>query len=163
MAHLVLLKHYGVKSNLKRTRKNEKFIGVKGRRFPKKTPQEDFSVRWSGELFAPKTGNYKFHLLSDDGARLAISNNITADNWKLGPRSFVFADIHMDTGWHPILIEYFQATGEKHFLLHWCPPGDHHESIPPKFLRPSKPLENWEPPRPFCFFEKNGSGLQSSQ
>lgn len=45
-----------------------------GERSPSaEVPQNEFSVRWSGELEAPATGDYTFATLTDDGMRLWVA------------------------------------------------------------------------------------------
>lgn len=50
------------------------------------SPKEDFkkdqfSVRWTGKIKAPKTGNYTIETTSDDGVRLYINNKLMLENW----------------------------------------------------------------------------------
>lgn len=40
-----------------------------------------FSVEWRGKLKAPKTGEYKFHVMHNDGIRLSINGEILIDKW----------------------------------------------------------------------------------
>ena len=42
---------------------------------------EEFSVRWTGQVTAPATGTYTFHVITDDGVRLYVDNQLLIDRW----------------------------------------------------------------------------------
>lgn len=42
-----------------------------------------FSVRWTGKLYAPRTGTYTFIFVADDGVRLWVNNKLLIDRWYL--------------------------------------------------------------------------------
>ena len=42
---------------------------------------DEFSIRWSGYITAPTSGNYEFNLSSDDYSRLYINNRLVIDSW----------------------------------------------------------------------------------
>lgn len=44
---------------------------------------EYFSVRWTGKLYAPKTGTYNFLFMADDAVRLWVNNKLIIDKWHL--------------------------------------------------------------------------------
>src|SRR5690606_3315908 len=46
---------------------------------------DTFSVRWTGQLVAPETGQYTFHLTADDGVRLWIDGQLIIDHWQDSP------------------------------------------------------------------------------
>ncbi len=45
-------------------------------------PSSPLSVRWSGKLRAPVTGEYTFNFSHDDGARLSIDGEMLIDRWR---------------------------------------------------------------------------------
>jgi outer membrane protein OmpA-like peptidoglycan-associated protein len=48
-----------------------------------------FSVRWTGQFYAPKTGTYQFMFVADDGVRLWVNDKLLIDQWHLNrPTSF---------------------------------------------------------------------------
>ena len=98
-------------------------------------PRNQFSVRWTGMLQAPYTGDYTIGVLrpecddctGTDSAllyfddRLVIDNN-TATAW---PRQTQRAQVHLDAGsTHNLRIEYRQNQGRKGIELVWIPPAD---------------------------------------
>ena len=42
---------------------------------------DNFSVRWTGQVQAPVTGNYTFTTMADDGVRLWVNGQLLIDNW----------------------------------------------------------------------------------
>ncbi len=44
-------------------------------------PTTGYSVRWTGYVQAPTTGNYVFQTNSDDGVRLYVNGNLVINNW----------------------------------------------------------------------------------
>jgi len=42
-----------------------------------------FSVRWTGQFYAPKTGTYRFIFVADDGVRLWVNDQLLIDQWRL--------------------------------------------------------------------------------
>jgi hypothetical protein len=48
-----------------------------------------FSVRWTGQFYAPKTGIYQFSFVADDGVRLWVDDKLLINEWRLNrPTSF---------------------------------------------------------------------------
>lgn len=54
-----------------------------------------FSVRWTGKLYAPKTGNYTFTFIADDGVRLWVNNVLVIDEWRLNKATAFSGNIHL--------------------------------------------------------------------
>ncbi|HEX7574032.1 MAG TPA: glycoside hydrolase family 3 C-terminal domain-containing protein [Bacteroidota bacterium] len=44
-------------------------------------PQDHFSVRWTGSIVPPETGDFEISIRSDDGSRLYINGELFIDNW----------------------------------------------------------------------------------
>ena len=44
-------------------------------------PQDHFSVRWTGSIIPPETGDFELSIRSDDGSRLYINGELFIDNW----------------------------------------------------------------------------------
>lgn len=49
--------------------------------WPGKVRPERFSIIWTGRIVPPRTGEYTFHLQSDDGARLWIDGQLVLDQF----------------------------------------------------------------------------------
>lgn len=85
-----------------------------------------FSARWTRTLsLAP--GNYRFHLTTDDGARLWVNNHLLIDVWREQGTTTYTGEIFIP-GNVPVRLEYFEARGEARMRLTWekldhSPPG----------------------------------------
>ena len=53
----------------------------------------NFSVRWSGRLLAPKSGEYKFYLLGGEPSRLFINNQLLSDPLSVAPQQIMQATL----------------------------------------------------------------------
>ncbi len=86
---------------------------------------ENFSVRWTGQVAAPATGNFVFVTQSDDGVRLWLGNQLLIDNFTPHPvtedRS---AAIALTSGQsYNLRLEYFDLTANAVIRLMWIRPG----------------------------------------
>ena len=75
-------------------------------------PVNEFSVRWTGFLVAPESGDYEVVLTTDDGSRLWLNDRLVADDWtEHAPRSQK-AVVRLTNGQRlPLKIEYFERSG----------------------------------------------------
>lgn len=85
----------------------------------------DYSVRWTGTVTPPETGDYTFATRSDDGVRLWIDGQPTIDNWtEHGPKLDKGNPIHMEAGRaYAIKLEYFHGGGAAGITLSWETPS----------------------------------------
>jgi beta-glucosidase len=72
---------------------------------------DNYSVRWSGDVSAPLAGAYDFLTNTDDGVRVFVDGKIAIDDWKEHPTTTNKATLHLETGRHAVVVEYFQGTG----------------------------------------------------
>ncbi|MBN1136828.1 MAG: hypothetical protein JXM73_09590 [Anaerolineae bacterium] len=72
-------------------------------------PADNFSARWTQSRWF-QSGNYRFHLTVDDGARVWVDERRLIRAWEDGPVDDKTADIYLDEGLHTIKVEYFEAT-----------------------------------------------------
>jgi len=91
-----------------------------------------FSVRWVGEIEAPRSGRYQFSTRSDDGVRLWIDNQLVIDNWTLhAARRDTSAPIELVAGRrYDIRMEFFEYAGHAVAQLEWQGPGIARQIIP---------------------------------
>ncbi|HSJ59565.1 MAG TPA: PA14 domain-containing protein [Anaerolineae bacterium] len=88
-------------------------------------PAENWSARWSRQ-WTFDTGNYRFQLLVDDGARLWVNNNLLIDAWEDGaPREFA-ANLYL-SGQASIRLEYYNRFGQGRVRLNWVPVTEYPE------------------------------------
>lgn len=84
-------------------------------------PTDNFSVRWTGKLIAPKTmDSCTLTLTSDDGARLYIDGKLVINSWVERGSTTDEYKMSIEAGKeYDIKIEYFQAFGGASAKLGW--------------------------------------------
>jgi outer membrane protein OmpA-like peptidoglycan-associated protein len=84
---------------------------------------EYFSIRWTGKIYAPASGKYTFHVLSDDGIRLWINNTKIIDEWRPQEASSFSGDIVLDSAHlYDFKMEYYNTIIYAVLKLEWeCP------------------------------------------
>lgn len=86
-------------------------------------PTEHFSVRWTGFLEAPVTGQYTLHLTVDDGVRLWLGNKLLFESWKDQGYTRGQANVRLVAGQrYALRVEYYQNTLDSRLLLAWQRP-----------------------------------------
>ncbi len=96
---------------------------------------DNYSVRWTGKLLPPVTGNYVFQFSSDDGARMWIGDQLVVDKW--GPRSEEYKSdpVALEAGkMVDIKVEYQELTGGARCQLSWVGPDKRRAIIPKEVL-----------------------------
>jgi cytochrome c553 len=105
---------------------------------------EEYSVRWSGGLFVPETGDYEIILETRNGARLWLNNDATplVDGWvRSGDHVVLKETIPLLGGRvYPLRVEIFKEKRERVVaaLLKWKVPHLAEEVVPERLLRPGK-------------------------
>ncbi|HEX6046839.1 MAG TPA: glycoside hydrolase family 3 C-terminal domain-containing protein [Pyrinomonadaceae bacterium] len=83
----------------------------------------NFSVRWTGKLTPPESGNYTLGFTADDGARLYIDGKLLVDAWESNPTKTVTKEIALEAGRsYDLRMEYFQYQRENIAKLVWSYP-----------------------------------------
>ena len=86
-------------------------------------PKAPMSVRWTGELVAPVTGDYTFNFRTDDGCRLWIDGKLLLDDWTTHPQRDCLATVRLEAGQHyQLQAEYYDEGGECIARLLWSIP-----------------------------------------
>ena len=82
--------------------------------------KDHFSVRWTGKLVAPTTGDYTITMTSDDGARLYINGTKVVDDWNVHASKVDEVKFHLEAGVAvPFTMEYYQEGGDAVAKLGW--------------------------------------------
>lgn len=84
-----------------------------------------FSVRWTGQMLAPETGNYRFYSNSDDGFRVWVNNTLVEDFWTdHGPTDSTSQQIALTAGvQYSIVVEFYENGGDAVSRLRWRLPS----------------------------------------
>ena len=87
---------------------------------PDNMPDENYSIRWTGQLIPQESAEYILALTSDDGSRLWVNGELLIDNWgkhAMFTKTGVVTlkkdeplDIHID---------YYEATGQAGLEFGW--------------------------------------------
>ncbi|MFI5092380.1 MAG: glycoside hydrolase family 3 C-terminal domain-containing protein [Candidatus Acidiferrum sp.] len=87
---------------------------------------KNYSVRWTGFLSVPESGDYLVGFTGQDGYRLWLDGNLLVEDWTLHhPASTLTKKVHLEKG-HPssLKIEYFQDVRSSESRLIWSLPDD---------------------------------------
>ena len=93
-------------------------------------PAEFFSVRWSGVLLPPVTGDYRLGASTDGGYRLYFDDKLLIDDWAPHGERALTTLVHLQAGHaYPIKLEYFHMSWESAVRLLWLPPNLQQEAV----------------------------------
>lgn len=82
---------------------------------------KNFSVRWTGKISAPETGEYAIAFTADDGFRVYIDGKILLESWLDQSFTTKTQKIKLNNGEkHDLKIEYYQGEGGAGAKLHWA-------------------------------------------
>ena len=105
--------------------------------------EDQFSVRWEGQIKAPTSGTYTFYTYTDDGVRLWIDDQLLIDRWiDQGPTEWANS-LEMNAGEKVAFkMEYYENGGSARARLYWSGPGINTSIIPSEnlFIPHSSPL-----------------------
>ena len=81
----------------------------------------NFSVRWTGVLVPPTTGDYLIGFTGEDGYRVWLDGKLVAEDWtQHRPATTVTNQVHLEAGrTYSLKIEYFQLIRESEARLIW--------------------------------------------
>lgn len=74
-------------------------------------PEDSYAIRFSGFLKIDKQGLYRITVTSDDGTRLWVGGSNLIDHDGVHPPMAASQLVRMKAGMHPIVLEYFQSSG----------------------------------------------------
>jgi beta-glucosidase len=92
------------------------------------TPDEkidvsNFSVRWSGYLEVPETGEYTIGIKSDEGIRAILGGIRIIDEWTNSGTATFTTKVHLDANrLYPLIIEYKHYGSTANVKLGWLMP-----------------------------------------
>jgi hypothetical protein len=92
---------------------------------------DNFSVRWTGLLLAPKSETFTITTGSDDGVRVWIGGQLLIDNWTDHGWTWDSANVMLTAGQrYDIRVEYYERTGGSVAKLYWNSPSTSYAPIP---------------------------------
>ena len=79
-----------------------------------------YSIKWSGILTAPTTGNFNIGLDGNDGYRLFLNDELIVDNWTKQSYNTYLKTYHFQQGKkYKLRVEFFEPNGNAHIKLVW--------------------------------------------
>lgn len=86
-------------------------------------PESYYSIRWTGKLLAPATGQYRFYAKVDDGIRIWVGNKKIMDSWQLNDSKNFVTSIGLEAGhYYDLRVDYFNDMLEGEIKLYWQRP-----------------------------------------
>ncbi|GAB3895752.1 PA14 domain-containing protein [Spirosoma agri] len=86
-------------------------------------PRSYYSIRWTGKIMAPVTGQYGFFAKVDDGIRVWVGNKKVMDSWQLNDSKNYSGTILLEAGrYYDLRVDYFNAMLGGELELHWKRP-----------------------------------------
>ncbi len=85
----------------------------------------DYSIRWTGKLKSPESGNYRFRAHVDDGIRVRVGGKMVINAWGLNDSQPFTGSINLEAGrTYDLVVEYFNGPNEGEIQLYWQLPSE---------------------------------------
>ena len=96
-----------------------------------KMPDKNWSVRWTGTILAPQSGDYTFSVDGDNAIKVILGGKTIID--KTQPERAVATGTAtlMSGAATPIEVDYIHATGRSSLHLDWSGPGVERQALTP--------------------------------
>jgi len=98
---------------------------------------DNWSIRWSGRVIAPRAGAYAFCVISNDATRLWIDGKLRATTPRGTRESIGKAELELEAGSHEIVLDFRDLAGGAMVRLDWEGPGIERQVVPEEALRAS--------------------------
>ena len=88
-------------------------------------PGDAFSVRWSGVIVPPVSGEYELVVTANDGARLTVDGRVVIDAWSdAGVARAARGRVTLEAGReHAVTLDYYEGERDAEVRLGWKLPG----------------------------------------
>ncbi|MBD2699205.1 OmpA family protein [Spirosoma sp. BT702] len=101
-------------------------------------PRSEYSVRWTGKLLAPVSGEYRFYAHVNDGIRVWIGNKLVIESWRLNSNKNYTGSITLEEGrYYDLRVDYFNDIEWGNIRLYWQRP-DTKRSFWDRFSNPDE-------------------------
>jgi beta-glucosidase len=86
---------------------------------------DDFSIRWTGKLLPPVSGEYEFTVTGNDGVRLLVDGKKVLEEWSdTSVARATSGKVVLEAGRsYDLTLEYFEAIRDAEIRLGWRLPG----------------------------------------
>ena len=96
---------------------------------PQKKQDDQFALRFTGNLMVTEPGTYTFYISSDDGSRIYLNDKLLIDNDGLHGMLGKHADVDLTAGLHKLVVTYFDNGGGDGLNVAWKGPGFKKQAI----------------------------------
>jgi hypothetical protein len=80
---------------------------------------DNYSVRWTRNVYFSNTAMYRFTVTADDGVRLYVDGQLKIDRWyDQGPTTYT-VDTQLNAGTHNVVLAYYENGGGAVAKLSW--------------------------------------------
>jgi len=87
-------------------------------------PENHFSVRWTGYLQVPQSGNYNLNIISDDGCRFFVDGQQVVNDWTNHSAEGHAYKIALEANKkYKVRIEYYDNIGNAECVFSWSKTG----------------------------------------
>jgi hypothetical protein len=104
-------------------------------KFPIEELAGAFGCSYTGYIYIPVEGVYKFTLLSNDGSVLYLNNKMIVDNDGAHTSETSSGQEALEKGYHSFQLDYFQAGGGKALKAFIEGPGMEYQEIPERLFK----------------------------
>ncbi|AUD03362.1 OmpA family protein [Spirosoma pollinicola] len=88
-------------------------------------PESYYSIRWTGKLLAPVSGQYRFYAKVDDGIRVWVGNKLVMNSWQLNDSENYGGNVILEAGkFYDFRVDFFNDLLEGEIFLYWQRPDD---------------------------------------
>lgn len=107
---------------------------------------DSFSVRWTGQVQAPRTGSFTFYADINDGARLWVNGQLVIDHWNQNINNWNNYPADSVTGTpitltagqkYDIKLEFYENDYGATIKLYWSYSGQAKQIVPQQYLYPA--------------------------
>jgi sugar lactone lactonase YvrE len=92
-----------------------------------------YTVQWSGKIYAPAAGDYRFATESIDESQVLLNSRVVVSNHGSATAE---GSAQLQQGWNDIVIRFADHTSHTHMYLTWTPPNGTRETVPSRYLSP---------------------------
>ncbi|MCX6214261.1 PA14 domain-containing protein [Spirosoma sp.] len=86
-------------------------------------PESYYSIRWTGKVLAPVSGEYRFYAKVDDGIRVWVGNKKVMDSWQLNDSESFGGGVILEAGkFYDLRVDFFNDMLEGEIQLFWQRP-----------------------------------------
>ena len=101
-------------------------------------PYSFYSIRWTGKLRVPATGEYKFYAKVDDGIRVWVGGKKVMESWQLNNSNRFVGVITLEAGrFYDLRVDYFNDINGGEIELYWQRP-DARKAVTDRFAPPGE-------------------------